>query len=89
MRMVKFKKNHSNLGLIFILFIVMMTSLLLNTIGKRVSNQMIDISKIIIKDVIINTVNANIKGDTLKKYNINDLIKINYRVKKVSDVDYN
>lgn len=89
MRMVKFKKNHSNLGLIFILFIVMMTSLLLNTIGKRVSNQMIDISKIIIKDVIINTVNANIKGDTLKKYNINDLIKINYRDKKVSDVDYN
>ena len=89
MRMVKFKKNHSNLGLIFILFIVMMTSLLLNTIGKRVSNQMIDISKIIIKDVIINTVNANIKGDTLKKYNINDLIKINYRDKKVSDFDYN
>lgn len=89
MRMVKFKKNHSNLGLIFILFIVMMTSLLLNTIGKRVSNQMIDISKIIIKDVIINTVNSNIKGDTLKKYNINDLIKINYRDKKVSDVDYN
>ncbi len=89
MRMVKFKKNHSNLGLIFILFIVMMTSLLLNTIGKRVSNQMIDISKFIIKDVIINTVNANIKGDTLKKYNINDLIKINYRDKKVSDVDYN
>ena len=87
--MVKFKKNHSNLGLIFILFIVMMTSLLLNTIGKRVSNQMIDISKIIIKDVIINTVNSNIKGDTLKKYNINDLIKINYRDKKVSDVDYN
>ena len=87
--MVKFKKNHSNLGLIFILFIVMMTSLLLNTIGKRVSNQMIDISKFIIKDVIINTVNANIKGDTLKKYNINDLIKINYRDKKVSDVDYN
>ena len=89
MRMVKFKKNHSNLGLIFILFIVMMTSLLLNTIGKRVSNQMIDISKFIIKDVIINTVYANIKGDTLKKYNINDLIKINYRDKKVSDVDYN
>lgn len=89
MRMVRFKKNHSNLGLIFILFIVMMTSLLLNTIGKRVSNQMIDISKIIIKDVIINTINANIKGDSLKKYNINDLIKINYRDKKVSDVDYN
>ena len=89
MRMVKFKKNHSNLGLIFILFIVMMTSLLLNMIGKRVSNQMIDISKFIIKDVIINTVYANIKGDTLKKYNINDLIKINYRDKKVSDVDYN
>lgn len=89
MRMVRFKKNHSNLGLIFILFIVMMTSLLLNTIGKRVSNQMIDISKIIIKDVIINTINANINGDSLKKYNINDLIKINYRDKKVSDVDYN
>ena len=53
MRMVKFKKNHSNLGLIFILFIVMMTSLLLNTIGKRVSNQMIDISKIIIKIINI------------------------------------
>ena len=39
--------------------------------------------------MIINTVNSNIKGDTLKKYNINDLIKINYRDKKVSDVDYN
>ena len=89
MRMVKFKKNHSNLGLTFILFIVIMTSLLLNTIGKMVSNQMIDISKIIIKDVIINTINANIKSDSLKKYNINDLIKINYRDKKVSDVDYN
>lgn len=89
MRMVKFKKNHNNLILIFILTIVMITSVLLNTVGKKVSNQMVDISKIIIKDVIINTVNSNIRSDTLKKYNINDLIKINYRDKKVSDVDYN
>lgn len=87
--MVKFKKNHNNLILIFILTIVMITSVLLNTVGKKVSNQMVDISKIIIKDVIINTVNSNIRSDTLKKYNINDLIKINYRDKKVSDVDYN
>ena len=89
MRMVKFKKNHNNLILIFILTIVMITSVLLDTVGKKVSNQMVDISKIIIKDVIINTVNSNIRSDTLKKYNINDLIKINYRDKKVSDVDYN
>ncbi len=89
MRMVKFKKNHNNLILIFILTIVMITSVLLDTVGKKVSNQMVDISKIIIKDVIINTVNSNIRSDTLKKYNINDLIEINYRDKKVSDVDYN
>lgn len=87
--MVKFKKNHNNLILIFILTIVMITSVLLDTVGKKVSNQMVDISKIIIKDVIINTVNSNIRSDTLKKYNINDLIEINYRDKKVSDVDYN
>lgn len=67
----------------------MITSVLLDTVGKKVSNQMVDISKIIIKDVIINTVNSNIRSDTLKKYNINDLIEINYRDKKVSDVDYN
>lgn len=89
MRMVSYKKNGHDLLLIFIIIVFIFTSIMLNTIGKRASKQMISISKVIINDVVVNSINNNISGSTLKRYDINNLIKINYRDKKVSDVDYN
>lgn len=89
MRMVSYKKNGHDLVLILIVIIFVFTFIMLNTIGKRASKQMISISKVIINDVVVNSINANISGSTLRKYDINNLIRINYRDGKVSDVDYN
>ena len=50
---------------------------------------MIFISKNIINTINTNTVNNNIKMDILKKYDINDLITINYEDKKINNIDYN
>jgi sporulation protein YunB len=61
---------------------------MINTIGKKASNKLLYIGKIIINNVNTNTVNNNIKIDLLKKYQIEDLININYINNEVTDIDF-
>ena len=72
-----------------IISIIIITIILINTIGKSSTENMIFISKNIINTINTNTVNNNIKMDILKKYDINDLITINYEDKKINNIDYN
>ena len=67
----------------------MNTSILINTIGKKSTNNIIYISKSIINTLNTNVVNNNIKSEIFKKYKIDDLIDISYRDNKINDVNYN
>ncbi len=78
-----------NIILIIIITIFFITSCLLSFLGKKSSINMFYISRNLINTVTTNTVNNYIKMDILKKYNINDLITINYQDKKIVNVDYN
>ena len=92
MNKIKLKNNkfniYNSLLLIFII-IIFISLLLINTIGKKVNNNIIYTSNTLINTINTNMVNSNIKIDLLNKYNMNDLIKINYNNNNVSNIDYN
>lgn len=67
----------------------MNTSILINTIGKKSTNNIIYTSKSIINTLNTNVVNNNIKSEIFKKYKIDDLIDISYRDNKINNVNYN
>lgn len=86
---VRKKYNYKNIYFTIICLIIIITLLLLKTIGKKASNNVIEISTRIVNDIIIDNVNSNIKTEILSKYNINDLITINYNNNEISNIDYN
>lgn len=88
LRLIK-RFSFKNSILIIIINIVFLTSLFLNTIGKKASSNMINISRTLINTINTNTVNNNIKMDVLKKYNMDNLITIKYADSKITDVNYN
>ena len=89
LKLIKNKYNIKNYLLLIIMIVIFLTSLLLNTIGKEASNNLVNISRTLINTISTNTVNNNIKIDLLKKYNMNDLVMIKYSNNKISDIDYN
>ncbi len=91
--MKRFKiKNHyklKNIIIIILIIIFFTTSCMLTIIGRKVSDNIYYISRNIVNTITTNTVNNYIRIDLFKKYNINDLIIINYQDKKIVNVDYN
>lgn len=82
--------NYYKLILYIFLLIIFITSILLSTIGKKSSNNIIEVSNTLINDLIIDIVNSSIKNDILKKHNINDLIILNYNSnKEIESINYN
>ena len=77
---MKLRKQIDNKRIIIyiLLIIFLLTYTMLDTIGKKSSNNIIKISETLIDDLIIDIVNSSIKNEILKKYNINDLIEFNY-----------
>lgn len=86
---VRKKYNYKNIYFIILVLIIITTFLLLKTIGKKASNNIIKVSSKMVNDIIIDNVNSNIKTEILSKYNINDLITINYNNNEISNIDYN
>lgn len=82
--------NYYKVILYIFLLIIFITSILLSTIGKKSSNNIIEVSNTLINDLIIDIVNSSIKNDILKKHNINDLIILNYNSnKEIESINYN
>ena len=86
---VRKKHNYKNIYFIILVLIIITTFLLLKTIGKKASNNIIKVSSKMLNDIIIDNVNSNIKTEILSKFNINDLITINYNNNEISNIDYN
>lgn len=91
--MKRFKMKPSikpkNILFVIILTIFFTTSCMLTIIGKKASNNIFYISRNLANTITTNTVNNYIRMDLFKKYNINDLIIINYQDQKIVNVDYN
>ena len=91
--MKRFKiRNHyklKNTIIIVLIIIFFTTSCMLTIIGRKASDNIYYISRNIVNTITTNTVNNYIRIDLFKKYNINDLIIINYQDKKIVNVDYN
>lgn len=87
---LKLRKNTHNKLLYIVLSIVIITSILLSTIAKKSSNNIIDVSNTLINDLIIDIVNSSIKNDILKNHNINNLITLKYnKDQEIESIDYN
>lgn len=87
---LKLRKNTHNKLLYIVLSIVIITSILLSTIAKKSSNNIIDVSNTLINDLIIDIVNSSIKNDILKNHNINNLITLKYnKNQEIESIDYN
>ena len=86
---VRKKYNYKNIYFIILVLIIITTFILLKTIGKKASSNIIKVSSKMVNDIIIDNVNSNIKTEILGKYNINDLITINYNNNEISNIDYN
>ena len=78
-----------NILLVIILTIFFITSCMLTIIGKKAGANIFYISRNLANTITTNTVNNYIRMDLFKKYNINDLIIINYQDQKIVNVDYN
>lgn len=78
-----------NILLIVLITIFLLTSCFLSIIGNRASENIYYITRNLINTITTSTVNNNIRMDLFKKYNINDLIIINYDDNKIVNVDYN
>lgn len=91
MNKFKHKKNISIKKIIIIIIasIILITNLLLNTIAKTATNNITYIGKTIINNINTNVLNNNIKPELFKKYQINDLIIINYNNEEITNVNYN
>lgn len=89
---MKLRKQIDNKRIIIyiLLIIFLLTYTMLDTIGKKSSDNIIKISETLINDLIIDIVNSSIKNEILKKYNINDLIEFNYNEQKeIESINYN
>lgn len=88
-RFKSFKKKKNNYTLFILTIIIIITLTFLRYFDKKISSNMLDVSKIVTNDVILNIVNKNIKPNVFKNYSINDLIEIEYNNNKISDINYN
>ena len=69
--------------------IFLTTIIFIKVLGKKLSDNIYMVGNRVLENVITNSVNANIKGEVLKKYNINDLIEINQTNNNIDSVSYN
>mgnify|MGYP000379633048 FL=1 len=81
---MKLRKQSANKRTIIylLLIIFLLTYTILSTIGKKSSDNIIEVSNTLINDLIIDIVNSSIKNDILKQNNINNLIEFNYKDRK-------
>ena len=89
---MKLRKQSENKRTIIylILIIFLLTYTILSTIGKKSSDNIIEVSNTLINDLIIDIVNSSIKNDILKQNNINNLIEFNYNSEKeIESINYN
>ena len=89
---MKLRKQSENRRTIIylILIIFLLTYTILSTIGKKSSDNIIEVSNTLINDLIIDIVNSSIKNDILKQNNINNLIEFNYNSQKeIESINYN
>ena len=85
------KQNENKRTIIYLLLIIfLLTYTILSTIGKKSSDNIIEVSNTLINDLIIDIVNSSIKNDILKQNNINNLIEFNYNSQKeIESINYN
>ena len=89
MRLRKQSANRRTI-IYLILIIFLLTYTILSTIGKKSSDNIIEVSNTLINDLIIDIVNSSIKNDILKQNNINNLIEFNYNSQKeIESINYN
>ena len=89
---MKLRKQSANKRTIIylLLIIFLLTYTILSTIGKKSSDNIIEVSNTLINDLIIDIVNSSIKNDILKQNNINNLIEFNYNSQKeIESINYN
>ena len=85
------KQSENKRTIIYLLLIIfLLTYTILSTIGKKSSDNIIEVSNTLINDLIIDIVNSSIKNDILKQNNINNLIEFNYNSQKeIESINYN
>ncbi len=85
------KQNENKRTIIYLLLIIfLLTYTILSTIGKKSSDNIMEVSNTLINDLIIDIVNSSIKNDILKQNNINNLIEFNYNSQKeIESINYN
>lgn len=86
---LKNSKQYQNKFFYIICFILICTTLFINNIGKKVNNNLIEYSKILIRNTITDSINDAISIDNINKFNINDLIIFSYKENNIDSVDYN
>lgn len=88
---IKLRKQNTkrNNAFYIILIIIIITITLINTIGKKVSNNIIDTTTITINNIITEGINESITNEHLTQYNINNLITIKYNENEITSIDYN
>lgn len=82
------KRSFYNYGFTIVVIIIFNTLLLLLFIGNKATNNILDISKKVINNVILDRINNSINNNLLTKYNINDLIIMNYNNNDIYSIDY-
>ena len=85
------KQSENRRTIIYLLLIIfLLTYTILSTIGKKSSDNIIEVSNTLINDLIIDIVNSSIKNNILKQNNINNLIEFNYNSQKeIESINYN
>ncbi len=86
---LKNSKQYQNKFFYIICFILICTTIFINKIGNKVSNNLIEYSKILIRNTITESINDAISIDNINKFNINDLIIFSYKENNIDSVDYN
>lgn len=90
MRKLRCYNGNSKIGLtnVIIFFVVLNCFVMLFFCGNAFSKNVNDLSKIVITDYLTSIVNSNIKASYLEEYSINNLIIINYKNNKITNIDY-
>lgn len=88
---IRVRKYYSFGNRIFyvVLFILLGTFMFINCIGSKVSNSLVSYSKVVVRNIITESVNEAISLDSVNKYNINDLIVVSYSGDDIVGIDYN
>lgn len=86
---IKLRKHSKNKTFYVIFSIIIGTIIFINTLGKKVSNNLVNYSQIQIRNIITESINESININSINKYNINDLIIISYTGEDITSVDYN